>query len=521
MDRRDFLAYSAKAGILLSALPALGRFPAQALAYSPAMDRLRRLTEHNDRVFVLIQLQGGNDGLNTLVPIENPRYYALRPTLAIPKSQTLRLTDTLGWHPVLGGLKALYDRGELAIVQGVIYPNPDRSHFRGTDIWVTATDADVFLGTGWLGRYLETLVEDLPLGEIPPEPLAVQIGGASSLVLQSERGLMGVSFRNPREFYRLLAASSDGGFGGPLPETPAGQELLFLRSVARAAQRYAVSVRRAAERGTNRVTYPDTDLAQKLRIVAQLISGGLGAKVYVVGIERNAFDTHAYQGGVSGVHASLLKELSDALKAFMDDLKALGIADRVAGMTFSEFGRRVEENATAGTDHGTAAPMFIFGTRVLGGRIHGQDPDLENLDPRGDLLMQYDYRQVYAAALLQWFGAPQTQVQRVLLREFSPLPLFHPPEVVGIGEPWEFGLEAYPNPASQTATISFNLPEAAPVEVALLDIHGRVVRPLLQTELAAGYHRLPVNLGGLPSGLYLYRLRVGQRSVLRALHVVR
>ncbi len=520
MKRRQFLAQAVRTGIVLSALPALGRFPAQALAYTPTLSRLRKLTEQSNRVFVLIQLQGGNDGLNTLVPVENPLYYNARPTIAIPKAQTLPLTDTLGWHPALAGFKELYDRGELAIVQGVIYPNPDRSHFRGTDIWVTATDADVFLGTGWLGRYLETLVADLPVGELPPEPLAVQIGGASSLVLNSERGLLGISFRDPRQFYRLVS-QGDIEFGGSVPDTPAGQELLFVRSIAKASQRYAEFVRRAAERGTNRVTYPDTDLAQKLRIVAQLISGGLGAKVYVVGIERNAFDTHAYQGGVAGVHASLLQELSDAVRAFIDDLKALGVADRVAGMTFSEFGRRVQENVTRGTDHGTAAPLFVFGTQVLGGRVHGRDPDLANLDPRGDLLMQYDYRQVYAAALLQWFGAPQAQVQSILLRDFSPLPLFQVPTVVGEAPPEEFRLEVYPNPASQVATLSFTLPADGYVELSLMDLQGRRLSNLLHGEHSAGHHRIPVYLGQLSPGIYLLRLRVGRRTATRAFEVVR
>ena len=520
MERRDFLKYSLKAGVLLSTLPALGRFPVQALASSPAVDRLRRLTAQSDRIFVLIQLQGGNDGLNTLVPIENPLYYEARPTIAIPKAQTLPLTDTLGWHPALVGLKELYDRGELAIVQGVIYPNPDRSHFRGTDIWVTATDADVFLGTGWMGRYFDTLLADLPAGEIPPEPLAVRIGGASSLILQGERGPIGVSFTNPREFYRLVSQGT--AFDNTqLPNTPAGDELRFVRSVAQAAQRYAQSVRHAAERGTNRVAYPETDLGQKLRIVAQLISGGLGAKVYVVGIERNAFDTHAYQGGASGVHASLLRELGDALRAFVDDLKALGVADRVAGMTFSEFGRRVRENVTAGTDHGTAAPLFVFGTQVLGGRIHGSDPDLAHLDERGDLLMQYDYRQLYAAALLQWFGAPQTTVQRVLLREFSPLPLFQSASAVDGAASGEFALRAEPNPASDEVVLSFQLPESASVELLLLDLGGRLVRHVASGEYAAGVYRLRVRLSDLAPGVYLYRLRVGRQTVVRALHVLR
>lgn len=520
MQRRHFLQQTVKAGVLLSALPALGRFPAQALAYAPTLGRLRQLTEGSDRVFVLIQLQGGNDGLNTLVPIENPLYYAARPTIAIPKEQTLPLTTTLGWHPALAGFKELYDRGELAIVQGVIYPNPDRSHFRGTDIWVTATDADVFLGTGWIGRYLETLVAGLPIGEPPPEPLAVQIGGASSLLLQSGRGLIGISFRNPREFYRLVSRTGED-FGGGVPETPAGQELLFVRSLARAAQRYAEMVRQAAESGANRVAYPDTDLAQKLRIVARLVSGGLGARVYVVSIERNSFDTHAQQGGITGIHAALLRELADSVKAFLDDLRALGIAERVAGMTFSEFGRRVQENASRGTDHGTAAPLFVFGGQVLGGRIHGHDPDLANLDLRGDLLMQYDYRQIYAAALLQWFGAPQTLVQQVLLREFAPLPLFSVQTRVEEASPEEFRFTVWPNPASSVVKLSFAVPEPAYVELQLWDVTGQLVGSLGHGEYPAGEHSLAVRLGHVGAGLYLCRLRIGRRTATRVLHVLR
>ncbi len=520
MKRREFLQATARAGIALSTLPALGGLPVRALAAAPTLDVLRRLSSQSDRVFVLVQLQGGNDGLNTIVPVENPLYYAARPTLAIPKAQTLPLTDTLGWHPAMAAFAELYNRGELAIVQGVTYPNPDRSHFRGTDIWVTATDADVFLGTGWVGRYLETLTEQLPPGELPPDPLAVQIGGASSLLFQGERGPMGISFRDPQEFYRLVSGTGDPFGGAPAPDTPAGHELEFVRTIARAAQRYSQRVKEAAERGANRASYPDTDLARKLQIVARLISGGLQTRVYLVGIERNAFDTHAYQGGVTGVHASLLQELATAVKAFIDDLKLLGHADRVAGMTFSEFGRRVQENVTAGTDHGTAAPMFVFGTQVLGGRIHGQDPDLEHLDPRGDLLMQYDYRQLYAAALLQWFGAPQTQAQRVLLREFSPLPLF---QTVGVQPSEEPGLHfrLYPNPATTVVTAELSLAEPASVRIELVDLHGRAQGVLLSGEYGAGMHRFTMRLASVATGLYLCRCRVGRRELLRPLEVVR
>ncbi len=525
MKRRDFLRTSAGAGIALSALPAFGTNSMQALAYSPALRAMQKIAGASDRIFVLIQLSGGNDGLNTLVPVENDLYYNARKydsvDIAIPKSSALPLSSTLGWHPAMAGMRDLYNEGKIAIVQGVTYPNPNRSHFRGTDIWLTATDADVFESTGWIGRYLETQYPQYP-DVLPTDPMAVQIGTSVSLGFQSDKGNLAVVFRDPEEFYALVGQS-----GTPLwPEasdTPAGDELEYIRLIAEASNLYSKRVKAAADAGQNMATYPATNLASSLKIVANLISGGLDTRFYLVNIKGNAFDTHNNQGGETGTHASLLAELAGAVKSFMEDLDALGHGDRVAGMTFSEFGRRVQANGSNGTDHGTAAPLFVFGNKVLGNRIHGNDPDLVNLDDRGDLLMQYDYRQIYSSALAQWFSAPQNDIQSLLFGEFSTLPLFQELASTSVGDSAAavFELHNYPNPVSGSTTIEYTLPSAAYVSLSVLDMQGRVISRLSSGERNAGRHRVPFSADALPAGTYFYRLESGRLSSVQQMKVVK
>ena len=524
MKRREFLERSAQGLALTSLATGLGSIRMKALAMSPTLRALERLTSASDRVFVLIQLTGGNDGLNTIIPVENPLYYQARPTLAIPKQQTLPLTSTLGWHPSLRGFRELFADGRLAIVQNVTYPNPDRSHFRGTDIWLTATDSDVFKSSGWVGRFLETLAPSFP-EQLPDEPLAVQIGTTLSLSLQGNRGSLGITFRDPESFYALVDQKSGSSLYDDAPQTVGGSELEFVRTVERASQIYSQAVKRAADRQkTNAVTYPsDNPLAQSLRIVARLIAGGLTTKFYLVSIDGNIFDTHINQGALTGIHPQLLQQLGDAVKLFLDDCRALGIGERVVGMTFSEFGRRVMENGSRGTDHGTAAPLFVFGEKVLGGQILGRDPDLSNLDSRGDLLMEFDYRQVYAAALLQWFAAPMTTLQSVLFREFSPLPLFQQPSAV---EPWEDAalvqsLLITPNPCTSRAVLSFGLLEPTRVTLTILDSNGRRVSAFDAGDFPSGTSTITIPAEQLASGTYFVRLNAGRRHAMKAFFVVR
>jgi len=510
MKRRNFLKTSATAAITIGATQSMfGSIYQNALISSPSMQQLQALTEESDRIVVLIQLQGGNDGLNTLVPIENSIYYTSRPTINIPKSETLSLNSTTGWHPKMLGMKQLYDEGTLAIVQGVSYENSDRSHFRGTDIWLTATDSDVIKNTGWIGRYLETLAPNFPI-TLPDEPLAVQLGSTLSMTLNCSGGSIGITFRTPQEFYNLVKGTGSTIEDESIPDTSAGHELEYMRTISKAAQSYSVIVKDRGEAGKNYATYQNNDLSNKLKVVAQLIDGGLKTKVYLVAIEKNSFDTHINQGGITGDHANLLEQVSTSIKSFMEDIAASGNADRVVGFTFSEFGRRVRENGSTGTDHGSAAPMFVFGKKVLGGKIIGSDPNLVNLDQVGDIKMQYDYRQVYGAVLGQWFGSTDTEIQSLLFnKSFEQLPLFE--KTISSVKDSEFQLEAnvFPNPTSEKVTVSITIPHATRAEFTLYSLQGKAVSIPFATELFAGSQNVSMNIPRLPVGAYYLEVKAG------------
>lgn len=520
MDRRKFIARAGKTGLALATLPnIIGNFSVQALARVDGP--LQQLLDATDRILVLIQLPGGNDGLNTVIPYTNPIYYANRPSIAIAAKDTLKLTDTMGLHPALSGFRDLYNDGSMAIVQGVTYPNPDRSHFRGTDIWLTATDANVFAGTGWVGRYLETLAPDFPT-TLPANPLAIQIGTSLSLGLLGNKGPMGVSFRDPDEFYRLV----NSGVTEEVPSsnqgnTPAGNEVAFMRTIARSADVYAKVVKAAADKGTNTVTYPQTDLASKLKIVSQLISGGLSTRIYLVSYTGNTFDTHADQGGASGQHARLLQQLGDAVSMFMQDMRKQGLADKVAGMTFSEFGRRVAENGSEGTDHGTAAPLFVFGNDVRGGQLVGKDPNLTELDERGDLLMENDFHNVYSSVLLQWFATQTSTAQHALFKDFSgsALPLFKSaPVSVRDASQTAPTVAVSPNPATSVATVTFDAVHASSVAIEVHDMRGRL---MFAQSAHASDGRATIDVSALPPSTYVLTLRADRAVVNSILTVTR
>ena len=523
MKRRDFISTSGKALALTSIATGISGVSVNALTASPMLSAMQKLAGNSDRVFVLVQLTGGNDGLNTVVPIENSKYYSIRPNIAIQKSQSLKLNDTLGWHPSMTGFRDLFNDGRMSVVQNVSYPNPDRSHFRGTDIWLTATDADIFKDTGWVGRYLQTLAPDFP-GTMPPEPLAIQIGSTLSLGFKADKGSLGITFQNPQTFYDLVDQNTNSNYDNA-PQTFGGSELDFVRSVEIASQVYSKKVKAAADKvKDNKVVYPaNNSLAQSLKIVSRLIAGGLSTKFYLVNIQSNSFDTHFDQGGATGAHSTLLSTLSEAVKLFLDDCEQLGTADRVAGMTFSEFGRRVMENGSRGTDHGTAAPLFVFGKNIIGNRVHGHDPDLNTLDLYGDLIGEFDYRQVYAASLLQWFGISKSETSKVLLRDFSALPLFQ--EVSGVNDEDNIlllsSMSNYPNPCSDATVLSYMLPSAADVRITIHDMRGEILHTAFNGYQSAGAQRITMRTSQLASGSYFYKIRAGRLEQMKALHVVK
>jgi uncharacterized protein (DUF1501 family) len=498
MNRRKFLK-----GATVSMLPiVLGGFPMRAFSRTQILNAIGKQYELNGHVLVVIQLAGGNDGLNTVIPYAMSQYYNARPTIGIPAAQVLQLNSVMGLHPSLNALLPFYNNGKVAIVQGVGYASPNRSHFRSTDIWFSATDSSVTLNTGWLGRDLNYNYPNYP-EVLAPNPLALQIGGSPSLGLQSVKGPMGVTITDPNQFYQLITGTV-GFVEDPPPNTPAGAELLYLRTVEQEAVQYATAIKHAADLATNRTTYPNTNLAAQLAIVARLIAGGLDCPIYLV--SQTGFDTHSSQ--VSR-QATLMTELGGAIAAFQTDLELLGVANNVVGMTFSEFGRRIAENGSAGTDHGTSSPQIVFGTRVVGG-FQGPNPNFNNLDPVGDFIYDIDFRRLYATMLGAWFGASEAELQTVLLRHFDQLPMIQSTgAALNKGElPDAFALKQnYPNPFNPTTTITYDVPEDSYVTLQVFNEVGQQVEELYRGARPQGRYMATFEAKGLASGVYYCRLR--------------
>ncbi len=382
----------------------------------------------NDKVLVLIQLGGGNDGLNTIIPTDQySNLSTFRSSIMIPESSVLPLTLETGLNPAMPGMKSLYDNAKINILQSVGYPNQNRSHFRSTDIWHTGSAADQYLTSGWMGRYFDLTYPGFP-DAYPnadcPDPFAITIGSIVSETCQGTGGNFSMALTDPSNLDPLATGSSE-----PLPDTCYGDELGFLRQSIIQTNEYATVIGAADGNGANVATYPDTGLANKLKIVARLIAGGLRTKVYVVSL--TGFDTHANQVQTSdttlGDHAALLGELSGAIDAFQQDIEGLGVADRIIGMTYSEFGRRIYANASSGTDHGTAAPMILFGNCVNAG-IYNANPVIPtDLDTNVGVEMEIDFRNVYGSILMDWFDVPETTVQGLLFSNFQYLPIISCP----------------------------------------------------------------------------------------------
>lgn len=510
-SRRDFLstlgmaAFGGSVGLGSRSVQAFG-----ALAHYPE-------ALESDRILVLIQLDGGNDGLNTLVPFRNDVYYNARPNVSISSNVVLPISDEIGLHPALASLERRYQDGEMAIVQNVGYDQPVLSHFRSTDIWTSASDSEEIIQTGWVGRYLQNAVPNFM--ENPPEqPLAVQIGGPS-LMFQSSITNMGMSIRDLDRFERLVEEGRFYRLDG-VPATAFGDEMMYLRDIANSAFRYAEAIQDAAQDAENTADYPDSFLAESLRVVARLIKGGLGSRIYMVSLP--GFDTHANQ---LDEHEQLLREMAEGVDAFFNDLPEGSIKDNLAVMTFSEFGRRVEENGSAGTDHGTSAPLFIFGKGVEGG-LWGTSPSLTDLDAEGNMHFETEFRQVYASVLRDWFGLDAATATALLGGTFAPidglLPGVSSVATQSSDVPITFSLEQnHPNPFHTATTIRFTLHQPSPIQLDVIDVRGRLVQRLLNAHRSSGTHEVVFDAETLPSGPYFYRLQTGASSQTRPMLLVR
>ncbi len=371
-----------------------------------------------ERILVVVQLGGGNDGLNTVIPFGDDDYYRARPNIGIPANNVLRFGDAdgLGLHPNLAGFKELHDNGLLSTVQGVGYPNPNRSHFTSMDIWHTA-DPRQPSGNGWIGRYFDNTCNGTPE---PNAAIAIGREAPKAMIGQINKP---VSFETA-DLFRWIGKDLHESLDKPYEEinrggdeiegVKDGTQLEFLTRTALNAQIASDQIR-AAVRIRPLVEYPRNPLGQQLQMVAAMIRAELPTRVYYVSM--GGFDTHA---GQPGAHANLMTQLGSAILAFTKDLKAQGNDGRVLTMTFSEFGRRVKQNASQGTDHGTAAPMFLVGPMVRPG-VLGYHPSLTDLD-QGDLKFSVDFRSVYAAVLESWL---KTDSRPVLKGAFKPALLFN------------------------------------------------------------------------------------------------
>jgi uncharacterized protein (DUF1501 family) len=391
--RRKFLAsISAAAGAgLVSLAPRAPGFLFESAAYGAAQPA-------GERVLVVLQLSGGNDGLNTVIPYADEAYRKRRPSLAIGAGNVLKIDGSIGLHPGLSGMATLLENRQLSIVQGVGYPNPNRSHFESMDIWHRAQLETQPRPTGWLGRTFDSQQAALAKAGDPP---GLHLGEEVQPLALAARELSSPSIRSLDQF-KLETGGNNSQRGAiqaatAAPRSTANNLLQFVQTRATSALDLSRRIEASNHTYKTSVAYPGSRIAEKLKRIAQLIDAGLATRVYYVALD--GFDTHSDQ---EASHAGLLTQLGGALAAFAEDLKAHGQLDRVLTLVFSEFGRRVEENSSRGTDHGAAAPVFLVGSKVKSGLI-GQHPSLSDLSD-GDLKFHTDFRSVYSAVLENWFG---------------------------------------------------------------------------------------------------------------------
>ncbi len=533
MKRRNFLRNTIPAAVSLPALVNGFSFTAYGASSSALASMLEQTFTDTDHVFVLIQLAGGNDGLNMVIPLDMyANYYNARTNVAIPQSKVLRLdgTDKSGLHPAMTALQNMYNEGKLAVVQSVGYENPNFSHFRATDFWNsgdTTENRRERVKTGWMGRYLESeypgYPDAYPDAEMP-DPLAIQISNVPTLTVQGAIYSMGLSITDPEKIYTFDNPFSDY----PLNSTPANKELRFLRVVSEKTKIYSDIIRAAYRRSATMATYPDqNNLADQLKIVARLIKGGLKTRVYTVTI--GGFDTHKRQVNASdtttGNHAQLMKNISTGIAAFQQDLEMMQLDDRVMGMTFSEFGRRIKSNASLGTDHGAAAPLVLFGKHVKKG-ILGTSPDIPaDINVVNNVPFQYDFRSVYASVLERWFCVKQPLLNQLLLQNYQSLPLIKggpcglpdDPDVTNNNSD-QLLLKMWPVPYGLNATIRFST-NGGHTLIQQINNLGQVVKVLTDQEYTAGTYQIDIYDDNLPSGAYFIRLQ--NQSLQKVLNVMK
>lgn len=496
----------------------LGNIPVFAAAESLFSKALAG--SDNDRILVLIRLKGGNDGLNTIVPVFDYDTYAInRPTLAIPENQLFSLSDDFGMPDYMTPLESMWGDGKMKVIHGVGYPNQSLSHFRSADIWAAASGEDEAIDSGWLGRHFENEYPDF-ITEPPEFPPAIQIGSLGNQIFDGNDGTSySFSVANPEQLFEI---AQNGWLHDAqnVPDCFYGEQVGFMRGIANATFLYANVINDAYTSSTNDVVYDDMQLSNQLALVARMIKGGMQTKVYLVTLD--SFDTHADQ--IEG-QPYLLTDVASAVKNFYDDLAATGMDDKVLSMTFSEFGRRVEQNASDGTDHGSSAPVMMFGPSLNGNGFIGEHPDLIDLDEDGNMHHSTDFRQIYATVLQDWLCLDPAIVDELLLDEsFVRLDLGLECQATSVLETSQSNFKHDAHYASDGEIyIVYELPGETHVDIQLFNILGQPVSKLIDTRQFAGEHRIAIraNSGNLSNGQYIYRIVVNGKPYSKSVSMIR
>jgi uncharacterized protein (DUF1501 family) len=477
--------------------------------FNPSLLSLGLSQQNNDRILVMIRLKGGNDGLNTIIPLfDFSRYQNLRPNIAIPSQNAINLNTELGMHPAMNSLKSFWDRGDMKLINNVGYPDQNLSHFRSSDIWATSSNSNVVWDTGFLGRLFDDRYPEYLVN--PPDiPPAVQIGGLGNLAFTGEDSInYAVTVATP-ELLEYIAQSGGLFDAEKVPDCFYGDQVAYLRTVANNTFKYASVISNAYNSGTNKVQYSGA-FGNQLAITSRLIKGNLGTQLYMVTLD--GFDTHA---GQPNAHANLLSSLSDNIAAFFEDLQIDGYDERVLAFTFSEFGRRIQQNASLGTDHGAAAPMFVFGPGLNGNASLGGLPSLTDLDANGNLKHQVDFRSIYATLMDYWLCIEPNMVDLVLGNDFNRLNL---------------GFVCLPSSSNQELFIKeqlthqvrydhnnqvylyINTPSNAYADIEVFTAMGQMIRKIPQVYLNSGEHTIPLSPDGFRiPGYYVYKINYSNK----------
>ncbi len=542
-SRRSFLQ---ALGIAGSGSMMLGSNMLSASAPSPLTAAIANAP--TDAILILIRLSGGNDGLSTVIPIEQYDTYAnARPNIYIPESKILKLTDEFGIPTYMNSLESMWGNGQFKAVHGVGYENQSLSHFTGSDIYantdLTTTGFDG-LNTGWMGRYFENIYPDY-LVNPPAAPAAIQIGNFGSLVFQGEETNYAFVTSNINQLEEIAESGVQYSLDDSLfNECMYGDQLKFLRGVANTTYEYSGLIHEAYERGQNQVEYQENGFARQLALLARLIKGNLGTKVYM--ISMGGFDTH---GNQPLAHERLMSNLSIAINNFYEDIAFTQQDDKVLSMTFSEFGRRIFENGSNGTDHGKAAPTLFFGSGLDGSAFVGEHPSLENPNGRGNLEYTMDFRDLYATVLAEWLCVPIPLVEQHLLgHAYSPVnlgfncsgvefpdvaysddpptPPTMPDDELVAEDPTQELLDAIEHrpfyPTSSTPHIYLEMPFTAHVDIQLYNILGQNVGTVYNEIMGEGSaeinirERLPNHLS---TGKYIYRILVSDKKMSKSILV--